>query len=105
VPIGLSGFEDVPVNSCAGPRGPRGNFSSIGERADGSNVDLVGEFSNPLSPKPLLSLSSGSGLGVPGKTKVGILVAILDDLVLTKGLSSVVCRLVAMLLRDHQYVR
>jgi len=44
VSVGLRGFDGVPTSDCAGPRRPIGKLSSIGERAEGSKADLVGEF-------------------------------------------------------------
>ena len=81
VSVGLKGFDGDPEGTCAEPRRPVGKFSFIGERAEGSNVDLVGELWNPCRPKPVPScLSSGSGLGVCGKTKVGMLEVMLGKL-------------------------
>ena len=86
VSVGLRGFDGDPGDASAEPRRPIGKFSFIGDSAEGSNVDLVGEFWNPCRPKPVLScFSSGSGLGVCGKIKVGMLDAMLDNILLTKA--------------------
>ncbi len=65
---GLRGFAgDAVVNI------PIGKFSTIGERALGSNVVFLGDIMTPSKPKPAaLCSSSGGGVGVLGGSGIGM---------------------------------